>query len=148
MHKMMMLEPAGTHTISNKTWSTIAAAPLNPPPKARFRAPLRSNCMHCQLSFNTAMSTCGLWDAHINILGIYPPLDEDGKHERSEDRPQYPPEPPAPGALRLILRRLQQCGLFVLILSLVARGGEQGRLLRVGVPSRPGGGPRRRFCRG
>lgn len=80
---------------------------------------------------------------HINILGIYPSFDEDSKHECSEDGPQYPPEPPAPGALGLILRRLEQLSLLMLIPPLVVGGGEQGRLLRVGIPSRPGGGPRR-----
>jgi hypothetical protein len=29
--------------INNKTWRTIAAAPLKPPPRARFNAPFRSN---------------------------------------------------------------------------------------------------------
>lgn len=80
---------------------------------------------------------------YINILGIYPPLNEDGKHECSEDGPQYPPEPPAPGSLGLILGWLEQLSLLMLIPSLIVRGGEQGRLLGVGVPSRPGGGPRR-----
>lgn len=141
----LLLKSAGTRTISNKTWSTMAAAPLNPPPRARFRAPLRSNYIRGQ-------STLVICDTHIcthvNILGIYPPLDENGEHECTKDGPQYPPEPPALGALGFALRRFEQRSLLVLVSSLLVRGGEQGRLLRIGIPSRPGRGPRRRFCGG
>lgn len=144
--EMMVVKLAGIHTISNTTWSNIAAAPLKPPPSARFKAPLRSNCIRGQS--NITKIIWSFEDPYINILGVYPSLDEDGKHECSKDSPQYPPEPPALGAFGFALRRLKQCSLFMLISPLLARGGEQGRLLGVGARSRPGRRSCRRFARG
>lgn len=89
--------------------------------------------------------TCKIREAHINIVGIYPPLDENSKHQGAEDGPQDAPEPPAPGALGLALGRLEQRGLLMLVTALVVRGGKQWRLLRGGGPGRR---PFRRFRRG
>lgn len=82
----------------SKTCSTIAAAPLRPPPSALFRAPLRSNCEIlsdvCGLRINQLVS-----DTDIDILGVDPPLDEDSEQQCRQYGPQYAPEPPTLGAL-------------------------------------------------
>lgn len=73
-----MRKLAWVHTMRSKTCRNMAAAPLKPPPRALFSAPLRSNC---KKTLVFSVPHYQVVDTDIDILGVYPPLDEDSEKQ-------------------------------------------------------------------
>jgi hypothetical protein len=68
----------------------MAAAPLRPPPNARFRAAFKSNCGGKMGSAsNTVKATRR--GTHVDVIGVYPSFDEDCHDEHRNNHEKRPP---------------------------------------------------------
>ena len=138
------MREVGINTIRSKTCRTIAAAPLRPPPRARLRAPFRSN-YKTEVSEveSLEMSSSG---THVNIgTGIYPAFDKDYEDKDCNDTPEYSPSVPA-GLLalmgifvRLLIRLVvvEQRRLFIIVylvlcITVKSHGCDLGGVLKGG----------------